>query len=123
MEANIEDNEYTIFSLEDLTFEMGILAQSLAKKAAFIENQMVARTMTNITPQQLEGFSETFRHFDKENSNCLHKDEFKAALQAEGTDCSEAELDALFKNNNSTMSFEKVKRSGGRKFRWVKDLY
>jgi Ca2+-binding EF-hand superfamily protein len=77
---------YTIYSVGDLSFDYDLLAQSLAKKAAFIENQMVARSMTNLTAQQLEEYSETFRSCDKENKNVLDKDGFKLALQAEGAD-------------------------------------
>ncbi|KAJ3046582.1 hypothetical protein HK097_000722 [Rhizophlyctis rosea] len=84
-EANVEENEYTIYSVEDLSFDFGILTQSVVKKSAFIENQIVARGVTNITPQQLEEYSETFRHFDKDGTNSLKPDEFKAALAAEGT--------------------------------------
>ncbi|KAJ3090105.1 hypothetical protein HK102_004663 [Quaeritorhiza haematococci] len=84
IEANIEDNEYTIYSVEDLSFDLGILSQSLLKKSAFIENQIVARGVTNLTPQQLDGYTETFRHFDKDHRNSLGKEEFRAALQAEG---------------------------------------
>ncbi|KAJ3282534.1 hypothetical protein HK104_010842 [Borealophlyctis nickersoniae] len=100
-EANIEDNEYTIYSVEDLTFDYGILTQSVVKKSAFIENQMVARGKTNITPQQLEEFSETFKHFDKNNLNTLGREEFSAALQAEGT---------VFASNDSSTQDDEFER-------------
>ena len=54
----ISENEYTIYSVEDLSFDLRILQQSIVKKSAFIENQIVARGVTNITPQQLEEYSE-----------------------------------------------------------------
>ena len=88
VEANIEDNEYTIYSVEDLSFELNVLKQSLITTKNFIENQIVARTITNVTPQQLESFTETFKHFDKDHTNSLSRDEFKAALQAEGKNVS-----------------------------------
>ncbi|KAJ3353955.1 hypothetical protein HDU91_005831 [Kappamyces sp. JEL0680] len=94
--ANIEDNEFTIFSVEDLSFELGLLTEGLSKKSAFIENQMVARSKTNFSPEQLEQYSETFRLFDKDNSNTLVREEFKAALQAEGTALGEAEFETTF---------------------------
>ncbi|KAJ3035823.1 hypothetical protein HDV00_003358 [Rhizophlyctis rosea] len=96
-EANIDDNEYTIYSVDDLSFDYGILTQSVVKKSAFIENQIVARGVTNITPQQLEEYSETFRHFDKDNTNSLKPDEFKAALAAQGLVlATDAEFDKVF---------------------------
>ena len=84
LEANIDDNEFTIYSVEDLSFDLGLLEQALQKKVGFIENQIVARSKTNFTPQQLEEFSDTFKHCDRDNSNTLKREEFKAALQAEG---------------------------------------
>ena len=57
-QANIEDNEYTIYSIEDLQFEYGIVEDSLNKKELFIENQIVSRTITNVTPEQLESYTE-----------------------------------------------------------------
>ena len=51
---------------------------------AFIENQIVARSVTNMTPQQIDEYSETFRSCDKRGNNLLDRDEFKLALQAEG---------------------------------------
>ncbi|KAJ3276250.1 hypothetical protein HDV01_005698 [Terramyces sp. JEL0728] len=96
IEANIEDNEYTIYSVEDLSFEYELVAQSLVKKTAFIENQIIARSKTNFTPQQLEQYSETFRIFDKDNSNGLIREEFKAALQAEGTVLDQNEFENTF---------------------------
>ncbi|KAJ3216026.1 hypothetical protein HK099_006096, partial [Clydaea vesicula] len=100
-EANIDDNEYTIFSVEDLTFELGILHQSLLKTKAFIENQMVARNYTNITPQQLEGYTESFRHFDTDRDNLLTSNEFMACLQAEGISITDAEVSKVFGGRNS----------------------
>jgi hypothetical protein len=111
IEANIEDNEYTIYSVEDLNFEMTLLLKGLAKKSAFIENQIVARTVTNVTPEQLEQYSESFRHFDKDSSNSLVRNEFKAALQAEGTALGDAEFEAEFlkvSGGNNEISFEQV---------------
>ncbi|KAJ3380250.1 hypothetical protein HDU92_006082, partial [Lobulomyces angularis] len=106
-EANIDDNEYTIFSVEDLTFELGILHQSdlticlNTTSKAFIENQMVARNYTNITPQQLEGYTESFRHFDTDRDNLLTSNEFMACLQAEGISITDAEVSKVFGGRNS----------------------
>lgn len=79
-----------------MEFEYGVVERSLTKKAAFVQNQIVARTITNITPQQLESYTETFKHFDKDNSNSLNREEFKASLQAEGIHYSETEFEKVF---------------------------
>ena len=49
-------------------------------KMGFLENQMIAREMTNLTPIQLEEFESVFRHFDKDLSNTLQEIEFSAAI-------------------------------------------
>jgi hypothetical protein len=37
--ANVEENDYTIFTCQDLEFELELVKQSIAKKIAFIDNQ------------------------------------------------------------------------------------
>ncbi|KAI1319616.1 hypothetical protein EDD11_003609 [Mortierella claussenii] len=84
VEANIEENDYTIYSADDLSFDFGLLEQSMQKKSAFISNQIVSRNMTNLTPAQLEEFESTFRHFDTNQTNSLSLAEFNAALASLG---------------------------------------
>lgn len=38
--ANIEENDYTIFTCQDLEFELELLVQRISKKIAFIDNQV-----------------------------------------------------------------------------------
>jgi SMC interacting uncharacterized protein involved in chromosome segregation len=38
--ANVEENDYTVFSHRDLEFELDQLKQSIVKKMAFIDNQV-----------------------------------------------------------------------------------
>ena len=38
--ANVEENDYTIFTLQDLAFELELVIQSVSKKIAFIDNQV-----------------------------------------------------------------------------------
>lgn len=79
-----------------MSFEHSLLLQNIIKKAAFIENQIVARGKSNITPEQLEQYSETFKYFDKDGSNGLVRSEFQAALQAEGTAIEPEKFETLF---------------------------
>lgn len=39
-EANVEENDHTVFTLDDLEFELELVTTSVSKKAAFIENQV-----------------------------------------------------------------------------------
>ncbi|KAJ1653723.1 alpha-actinin [Dispira simplex] len=95
-EANIEENDYTVFTMEDLVFDLSLLKQALNKKLAFIENQIVARSMSNLTPAQLEEFEATFRHFDRDQSNTLSEAEFKASLEGLGQYFTDEEFRVMF---------------------------
>ncbi|KAL9940380.1 hypothetical protein V8E36_001085 [Tilletia maclaganii] len=83
-EANVEENDHTVFTLDDLVFELELITTSVAKKLAFIENQIISRQHTNLTPAQLEEFENTFRYFDKEAHNELSMPELGAALASLG---------------------------------------
>ncbi|KAL1991723.1 hypothetical protein VTN49DRAFT_5031 [Thermomyces lanuginosus] len=95
-EANIEENDYTTYTLDELTYELELVKSSVAKKHAFLENQMVARNMTNLTPIQLEEFESVFRHFDRDGSNTLQEIEFSAALASLGLVYDEDEMHEVF---------------------------
>ncbi|QRV77667.1 Calponin homology (CH) domain [Ceratobasidium sp. AG-Ba] len=90
--ANVEENDYTIFTHQDLQFELELVVQSVVKKIAFIENQIVARNMSNLTPAQLEQFESTFRYFDRDETNTLELAEMAAALASLGIVYSEDDL-------------------------------
>lgn len=84
LSANVEENDHTIFTVSDLVFELELVKTSVTKKLAFIENQIVSRQHTNLTPAQLEEFESTFRYFDKDSSNTLTVPELGAALASLG---------------------------------------
>ncbi|KAH9900628.1 putative actin cross-linking protein [Xylariomycetidae sp. FL2044] len=95
-EANIEENDFTTYTYDELSYELGLVKSSVQKKLAFLENQMVARSMTNLTPIQLEEFESVFRHFDRDDSNSLSELEFSAALASLGLVFSEDEMHDYF---------------------------
>lgn len=105
--ANIEENDYTVFTHSDLDFELKLVQQIVVKKIKFLDNQVrfspirlggkalitarhrmsnkiVARNMTNLTPAQLEQFESTFRYFDRDGNNTLSVPEMTAALASLG---------------------------------------
>lgn len=100
--ANIDENDYTVFTCQDLRFEFELVVQNISKKIAFLDNQVwtlltysllhvrltqlqiVSRNMTNLTPAQLEQFESTFRYFDKDETNTLNQFEMSAALASLG---------------------------------------
>ncbi|KAH7354219.1 alpha-actinin-3 [Plectosphaerella cucumerina] len=95
-EANIEENDFTTYTYDELAYELGLVKTSVQKKLSFLENQMVARDMTNLTPIQLEEFESVFRHFDRDDSNSLTELEFSAALASLGLVFSEDEMHDYF---------------------------
>ncbi|KAI1107240.1 calponin homology domain-containing protein [Jackrogersella minutella] len=95
-EANIEENDFTTYTYDELLYELGLVKSSVQKKLAFLENQMVARSMTNLTPIQLEEFESVFRHFDRDDTNSLSELEFSAALASLGLVFSEDEMHDYF---------------------------
>ncbi|KZF19143.1 alpha-actin-like proteinin [Xylona heveae TC161] len=99
-EANIEENDFTTYTYDELEYELGLVKSSVAKKLSFLENQMVARNMTNLTPIQLEEFESVFRHFDRDLSNSLQELEFSAALASLGLVYDEDEMHQKFKETS-----------------------
>ncbi|KAK7690274.1 hypothetical protein QCA50_006929 [Cerrena zonata] len=94
--ANVEENDYTVFTVQDLVFELELVVQSISKKIAFIDNQIVSRNMTNLTPAQLEQFESTFRYFDKDETNTLEISEMTAALASLGIVYSDEDMDIIY---------------------------
>jgi hypothetical protein len=41
--ANVEENDYTVFTGQDLAFELELVVQAVGKKIAFIDNQVRCR--------------------------------------------------------------------------------
>ena len=112
-EANIEENDFTTYTYDELAYELGLVKGSVQKKLAFLENQLVVRDMTNLTPIQLEEFESVFRHFDRDLSNSLQENEFSAALASLGLVYDEQEMHERFveiAGRNGSVSFEQFIR-------------
>ncbi|CCX34270.1 calponin homology domain-containing protein [Pyronema domesticum] len=112
-EANIEENDHTVHSYDDLEYEYGLAKESVTKKLGFLENQIVARNMTNLTPIQLEEWESVFRHFDRDHTNTLAELEFSAALASLGLVYDEDEMHEVFEDvgeGRSSVTFEQFIR-------------
>lgn len=94
-DANVEENDHTIHTFEDMEYEFLLAKDSILKKQKFIENQIIARSKSNITPGQLEEIDSVFRHFDKSGTNTLQGSEFPAALASLGLTYDDTELDSI----------------------------
>ena len=95
-EAQIEDNDLTPYTADELRYELALVRRAVERKLAFLDNQRVARQVTNLTPMQLEEFESVFRHFDREGRNALSSTEFEAALASLGLTLDEGEMAAAF---------------------------
>jgi len=83
--ANIEDNEYSDHTYDDLAFEYDQLKKNFAKKISFVEAQIQAEAASRtISPEQLSEFKETFNHFDTNKAGQLSKLDFKSCLSGLG---------------------------------------
>lgn len=112
-EANIEENDFTTYTYDELCYELSLVKSSVSKKLAFLDNQVVARNMTNLTPIQLEEFESVFRHFDRHDTNNLQELEFSAALASLGLVFSEDEMHDYFldtSNGKDYVTFEQFIR-------------
>jgi len=56
--ANVEENDYTIFTYQDLAFELELVVQNIAKKIAFINNQVRGSSIVVATA---DDFSRSYR--------------------------------------------------------------
>ena len=112
-EANIEENDFTTYTYDELAYELSLVRSTVSKKMAFLENQTVARNMTNLTPIQLEEFESVFRHFDRDCTNSLQEIEFSAALASLSLVYDDDEMHDIFQetaNGKSYVTFEQFIR-------------
>jgi Ca2+-binding EF-hand superfamily protein len=83
--ANIEDNEFTDHTYDDLEFEYTQVVKNFQKKISFVESQIQAqKEAKGVSPEQLQEFKETFTHFDSQKRNQLSKLDFKSCLSGLG---------------------------------------
>lgn len=92
----LSDVEYTVYTYAELVYEMNLAKAAVASKLSFVENQMVARKVSNLTPELMDEFESVFRHFDRSRRNALQESEFGAALASLGILHTSDELSELF---------------------------
>jgi len=85
LDANVDDNEYTEHSYDDLDFETSQLQKAFQKKIIYLESEIAAASESrNVTPQQLQEFKESFNHFDSQKAGKLSRLDFKSCLSGLG---------------------------------------
>lgn len=98
-ERNVVYNPHTDATIESVTFTHDGVVEMSKKDISLIEKQILEKSGSGVTEEQLAEFKETFDTFDKDKSNTLEKHEFKACLQALGHDLSDAAIDSLMQQH------------------------
>jgi Ca2+-binding EF-hand superfamily protein len=83
-DANIEENEKTDHTYDDLWFAHNLLTKTYNRNVDLLNNQIQASQTEDISPEQVEEFKETFKHFDQDQDEQLSKLEFKSCLSGLG---------------------------------------
>ncbi|KAL7713307.1 Alpha-actinin [Entamoeba marina] len=101
--ANIEDNEYSDHSYDDLKFGFDQVYSMYEKKIIFIEAQ-INEASSGVTAEQMQEFKQSFDAFDENKNGTLSKLEFRSCLSSLGlididfTGGENAQFDAIFNN-------------------------
>ncbi len=66
--ANVEENDYTVFTCQDLEFELELVVQSIAKKIAFIDNQVGLIGVDMIAPLTKAALLDRFTKHDQSHA-------------------------------------------------------
>ena len=80
----ILDNQHTDHSTVSLAQQWDQLEQLGTRMTHNLEQQIAAKDASGVSEEQLREYTETFRHFDRDNSNMLDHDELKACLRSLG---------------------------------------
>jgi Ca2+-binding EF-hand superfamily protein len=82
--ANVEVNDYTDHTTDDLSFELDQLEKLFDKAIELIRNQISASKNTGVDPSKLAEFNQAFHHFDLDKDGVLNRLELKSALSSLG---------------------------------------
>jgi len=83
-EANIESNEHTDHTVDDLAFEIQQVEKLITNNIAAVESQIAASGGGGISAAQLKEYKDTFNHFDVDKDGSLNRLEFKSCLTTLG---------------------------------------
>jgi len=83
-EANIESNEHTDHTADDLIFEIQLVEKLIHKNIAAVSGQIAAAGGSGISAEQMKEYKQTFTHFDVDGDSTLNRLEFKSCLSALG---------------------------------------
>jgi len=87
-DAQIAENPYTEHSLDSLKNLWNALNTLLKQKIESLEKEVLAKSDTGLSPEQVKEFKECFTHFDQDKDNFLNRLELGACLKSLGQDVS-----------------------------------
>ncbi|KAM4902565.1 alpha-actinin-2 isoform 9-T9 [Sylvia borin] len=79
-EALVFDNKHTNYTMEHIRVGWELLLTTIARTINEVETQILTRDAKGITQEQMNDFRASFNHFDRDESDNLQSDEFKACL-------------------------------------------
>jgi len=107
-EANI--SELTKTTLPEIIGLHEQIKSTLSDRLSALDDQILAKKQSSVSPEQLKDIHETFKFFDKNGNSKLSFVEFKAACASVGTDLPDDELGKIFnkydKGQKGNLNFE-----------------
>lgn len=94
-DAEITENKHTQVTIETVKLAWDSLNSLAANTIKVLENELLVKQHSGVTPEELAEFKETFKHFDKDSSGALNRLELKSCLTSLGEDLTDAELDKV----------------------------
>jgi len=84
--AHVFNNTHAKFTMSELSSMYEQILGTVSKNTSSIENQISLRDKSGVSEDKLREFKDTFKHFDKNQSGNLDRNEFRSALLASGYD-------------------------------------
>jgi len=94
-EAGVTHNPHTDLTFQSLRADFQQLVKETNNKETLIQKEIIQKTGSRVSAEQLAEFREVFDHFDKDRRGSLNRLEFKSCLQSLGEDLPDAELDKI----------------------------
>jgi len=92
-EAGVTHNPHTDLNYPTLKADYESLVKETNNKESLIQKEIIQKSGSRVTAEQLAEFKEVFGAFDKDRAGSLNRLQFKSCLQSLGEDLSDADLD------------------------------
>jgi len=96
-EAAIGADEITDLNVETLSADFNALGDAIKNRAGAIQESINAKNESQVPPERVAEFKQTFDHFDKNKNGVLSQLEFKGCLSAMGDEKTDEQMAELMK--------------------------